>query len=238
VITGRITSHSLPKLVTERLIDLIAGGQLPPGSTLPPERELCETLGVSRIALREATQVLKALGVLDSSPGRGTVVVKSAPYAAFEQLSLLLGLSTDAMLHVLEARRILEAAAIRLAAERATEAHLTELRAILKRQADALDDRKRFSEEDMAFHRTIISAAQNPILLQMLDGVARPLWSVRLRTAEIPGRLQKALGYHTRLVRALSKHDADAAERILLQHLDDIAADVAKLREQPSTSDQ
>lgn len=227
MISGPIKSHSIPKLVTERLIEMIVNGQLPRGSTLPPERELCETLGVSRIALREATQVLKALGVLDSSPGRGTVVVRSAPYAAFESLSLLIGLSDQAVLHVVEARRVLEAAAVRLATERVEKQDLDDLRASLARQAKATGDQRGFSEEDMYFHRTLVAAAGNPVLLQMLDGVAKTLWSARLRTAEIPGRLQKALGYHTRLVEMVERKDAAGAERVLLEHLDDIAADIA-----------
>jgi GntR family transcriptional regulator, transcriptional repressor for pyruvate dehydrogenase complex len=222
-----IASPSLPRLVTERLVDMIVDGELPPGSILPTERELCEMLGVSRIALREATQVLKALGVLASSPGRGTVILDSAEHAAFEQLSLLLRLSQQAMLDVLEARRILEAAAVRLAAQRATEAELAVLDDSLRRQELLLDEPAAFVEEDGRFHRTIVTAARNRILLQMLDGVARTFWSARRRTTTAPAGRAGALQRHRRLVSALRARDPNRAEGMLLEHLDAVAADIA-----------
>lgn len=226
VSSAPIETASLPKLVMRRLVDMIASGELPQGSRLPTERQLCETLGVSRIALREATQVLKMLGVLDSSPGRGTIVARSAPYAAIQLMSLLVGISRDALLHLVEARRVIEAAAARLAAERVDEVELEAMEACLIRQRGALDDPIRFSDEDMTLHRTMVTAAHNPVLLQMLDAVAGSLWSSRLQTARIPGRLEKALGFHTRLVAALREHRPAKAEEVLLAHLDDLATDI------------
>jgi DNA-binding FadR family transcriptional regulator len=231
VSTAPIAADSLPKLVMERLIDMIASGELGHGARLPTERQLCETLGVSRIALREATQVLKMLGVLDSSPGRGTIVSASAPYAAIQLMSLLVGTSRDALLHLIEARRVIEAAAARLAAQRADDAELDTMEACLERQHAALGDPVRFSEEDMVLHRTMVAAGHNPVLLQMLDAVARSLWSARLQTGTIPGRLEKAYGFHSRLLAALRQHRPALAERVLLEHLDDLAADIVATRQ-------
>lgn len=222
-----IASDSLPKLVIDRLIEMMMSGELPQGAKLPTEKELSESLGVSRIALREATQVLKVLGVLESSPRRGTTVVRSAPYAAIQQVSLLVGLHGEALLHLVEARRVLESAAARLAAQRATEDELRTMERCIERQAEALDDPIRFSEQDMLLHRTMVAASRNPVLLRMMDGVARSLWASRKRTAEIPGRLEKALAFHRRLLTALRSRDPDAAERVLRAHLDDLSADIS-----------
>ena len=221
-----IRSKSVPELVIDRIVELIAQGELPPGATLPSERELAAQLGVSIIALREATRVLKTLGVLGSATRRGTVVLPNAAYAQFEQLGILMALSEQTMANVVEARSILEGRAVRLAAVRATSDEIRDLRRILGRQRLAVNDVVRFPIEDEAFHRAAVAASHNPILVTVLDGMRHPLRVLRQQTALLPGRLDKALVYHTRLADAIAAGDAEAAERALLDHLEDVAADV------------
>lgn len=221
-----IRSKSVPELVIDRLIEMIASGDLPRGQRLPTEHELATELGVSIVALREATRVLKTLGVLGSAPRRGTVVLPDAGYAQFEQLGILMSLSERSTANVVEARAIVEGAAVRLAAMRATTEEVFELRRILGRQRQALHDVERFPVEDEIFHRTTVAAAHNPILLTVIDGIRQPVGVLRRQTALIPGRLDKALRYHSQLVDAIEAHDSDAAERVLLAHLEDITMDV------------
>jgi DNA-binding FadR family transcriptional regulator len=221
-----IRSKSVPELVIDRIVEMIALGELPPGKTLPPEPELAGQLGVSIIALREATRVLKTLGVLGSATRRGTVVLPNAAYAQFEQLGILMALSEQTMASVVEARSIVEGRAVRLAAQRATTDEIRELRRILERQRFAVADVVRFPLEDEAFHRAAVAAAHNPILVTVLDGMRHPLRVLRQQTALLPGRLDKALVYHTRLADAIAAGDPEAAERALLDHLEDVATDV------------
>ncbi|HEY5278031.1 MAG TPA: FadR/GntR family transcriptional regulator [Coriobacteriia bacterium] len=222
----RIRSKSVPELVIDRIVEMIALGELPPGKTLPSEREFAAQLGVSIVALREATRVLKMLGVFGSVPRRGTIVLPSAAYGQFEQLGILMALSEQTIVNVLEARSIVEGRAVRLAAMRATSDEVRELRRILERQRLAVGDVIRFPLEDEAFHRVAVAAAHNPILVTVLDGMRHPLRVLRQQTALLPGRLDKALVYHARLADAIAAGDPDAAERALLDHLEDVATDV------------
>ena len=231
----RIRSKSVPELVIDRLVEMIALGELPPGATLPTERELAVHLGVSIIALREATRVLKTLGVLGSSPRRGTIVLPHAAYGQFEQLSILMALGERTVANVVEARCIVEGRAVRLAALRATADEIHELRRMLERQRLAVSDVARFPEEDEAFHRAVVAAAHNPILVTVLDGMRYPLRVLRQQTALLPGRLDKALVYHTRLAEAIASGDPDAAEQALLDHLEDVATDVRSRRDEVGT---
>jgi DNA-binding FadR family transcriptional regulator len=217
---------AVSELVMDRIVEMIAAGELVPGMVLPTERELAQQLGVSIVALREATRVLKILGVLHSVPRRGTVVLPGVEYAQFEHLGILLGLSVQATAHVVEARSIVEGHAVRLAAMRATKEELAEMRRILKRQQNLITDVVRYPQEDEAFHRVTVVAAHNPILVTVIDAIRPQLRIVRQQTALLPLRLGKAMTYHTRLVDAIAAHDPDAAEAALLDHLEDVSTDV------------
>ncbi len=233
--TRPIRSKSVPDLIIDRIVEMIALGELPPGATLPAERVLADELGVSIIALREATRVLKTLGVLGAAPRRGTVVLPNAAYAQFEQLGILMALGERTMSNLVEARSIVEGRAVRLAAERATREEIDEIRRILERQQLALGDVVRFPLEDEAFHRATVAAAHNPILVTVLDGMRHPLRVLRQQTALLPGRLEKAIKYHGRLVDAIAQGDPDAAERALLDHLEDVETDVKSRLDQGGT---
>ena len=58
--------------VARRLLDLFTDGSVPPGTRLPPERQLAATLEVGRSAVREALAALEILGIVDVRPGSGT----------------------------------------------------------------------------------------------------------------------------------------------------------------------
>lgn len=226
---GPVANASLPRKVVERILRMIADGEIKVAESLPNENDLAEQLGVSRMALREATQVLKVLGVIKSVPGRGTVILPTAPYATFEQLSLLLSIAPESLLHMLEARAVVERAAARLAAERASEEEVAALRASLERQEELANDPENWPREDARFHTLLVAASQNPVLAQMLNSIAGPLESGRRGTAAIPGRLAKALEFHRRLVAAIAAHDPERAEQLMSDHLKDVAADVRAL---------
>jgi len=166
------------------------------------------------------------LGVFGSVPRRGTIVLPSAAYGQFEQLGILMALSDQTTANVVEARSIVEGRAVRLAAMRATTDEIRDLRRILERQRLAVHDVVRFSLEDEAFHRAAVVAAHNPILVTVLDSMRHPLRVLRQQTALLPMRLEKALSYHTRLADAIAARDPEAAERALLDHLEDVAIDV------------
>ncbi len=221
-----VAGKSVSEFVIDRIVEMIAQKELAPGVVLPTEKELAQQLGVSLIALREATRVLKILGVLRSVPRRGTIVLPQAEYAQFEQLGILLGLSAENTGNVMEARSIVEGRAVRLAAQRATPEEIAEMRRLLNRQERHVHDVVGYPQEDEAFHRATVIAAHNPILVTVLDAMRRPLRVVRQQTALLPHRLEKAMTYHTRLVDAIAARDPDAAEHALLDHLEDVSADV------------
>ena len=95
-----------------KIQELIRSGGLKPGDRLPPEKELSNSLGLSRNSLREAVKALEMINVLDVRRGDGTYVTNLQPRSAADAMSFVLELYQDeTILELLEVRRILEAAA-------------------------------------------------------------------------------------------------------------------------------
>ena len=100
-----------------KIKEMIVSGELAPGDRLPPEKELSESLGLSRNSLREAVKALELIRVLDVRRGDGTYVTSLEPSLLLEALSFVADIHQDAsVLELFEVRRILEPAAAALAA--------------------------------------------------------------------------------------------------------------------------
>src|ERR1041385_6362096 len=71
-----VPRKKLSEMVAERIKDHILTHSLRPGDRLPTEQDLADRFGVSRISVREATQALSFLGMIEASPRRGLKVGK------------------------------------------------------------------------------------------------------------------------------------------------------------------
>ena len=137
----------------ERIKEMIISKELRPGDRLPREADLAERLGLSRSSLREAVRALSLVRILDVRRGDGTYVTSLDASLLLDALSFVIELHQDrSMLDLLEARRLLEADAAALAAQRRAPEHLAELRALIDAMT-ACAGVDEFVENDMAFHQ-------------------------------------------------------------------------------------
>ncbi len=154
--------------VLEYVRDEIASGRLKPGSKLPVENEIAETLGVSRTPVREAVKILEAVGILDVRIGLGTYVQPSLQPSIAQLLMFQLYLRHTTPQKMMEARRIIERGCAELAADRRTPENLKEM-------ADSIEVLESFSgreqeqpeealEADLAFHRAVCKATNNELI--------------------------------------------------------------------------
>ena len=125
--------------VFEYLQSNLTSGVWKPGQRIPSERELCATLGVSRVSVRAAIGKLKGLGLLESRQGGGTFV---SPKQIEDEVS------------VFEFRHILECESASLAAMRATQVQISKLEEINENMAEAEDDSD-IARYDLMFHQTL-----------------------------------------------------------------------------------
>ncbi|MHA7664123.1 FadR/GntR family transcriptional regulator [Mycolicibacterium sp. HS_4_1] len=149
--------------ITEAVLD----GAFPPGSALPPERELAEQLGVNRTSLRQALARLQHMGLIEARQGSGNVVRDPGTLthpAMVEALVRRLG--PDFLLELLEIREVLGAYIGRVAAERGTPEDFSALRSALA-AVEAADSASARQAADLAYFAVLIHATGNRALALM-----------------------------------------------------------------------
>ncbi|WP_461833453.1 FadR/GntR family transcriptional regulator, partial [Desulfothermus sp.] len=163
-----------PKRISDEIFEqirkLIVEGKLRPGDKLPPERELAAQMGVSRPTLREAINKLEARGLLEQRQGGGTFV-KSLGNETFDFAFEEYANKKDAIVDLMEVRKILETWAAYTAAERITDEELKQLDQYLKEMEEALKKGKIGYDSDADFHSTISYATKNIFLIHIMNTI-------------------------------------------------------------------
>src|SRR5918992_6037570 len=149
----------------DQILDMLISGGMNPGERLPPERELCERLGVSRTVVREALNLLEARGLISIEHGRGAVISGGNTDAVRDTLGLILRVRPKALWELLEIRKILEVEIAGLAAERVEEEDVRAMRVQLERMAASIDAPRGYVDADVEFHTLLAGAARNGVLL-------------------------------------------------------------------------
>src|SRR6201995_4998092 len=137
---SKVSVGRISEIIVEQIRLLMRQGQLRPGARLPPERDLCERFGVSRVTVREALRMLESSGLVEIRVGArgGAFVTAPSSNRVGEGLTDLLTLSVRRAADVTEVRLILEVVIVPLVCERATEQALSDLEKICQRSEEAL----------------------------------------------------------------------------------------------------
>jgi GntR family transcriptional repressor for pyruvate dehydrogenase complex len=222
VTPGRLGRETLSDRLATRLSTQIEKGELAPGDRLPTEAQLALAHGVSRSVVREAVHRIKSRGLLVSRQGSGVFVSAPAEHRPLEFDPRVLE-SVDAVVHVVEVRRVLEGEIAALAAPPPTPAHVAGVRRALAALDAAVAAGHDGVAEDLAFHRAIGEATGNPqfshllgFLEQYLREGMRITRGNEARRADFMEAVRKE---HRCIVDAVAAHDAAAARRAATSHL-------------------
>lgn len=220
---GQIQRRKLSQAVLDRLMERIDRGELAAGEQLPSERELMETLGVGRPAVREALQALERSGIITITHGeRARVAVPSAASLVAQiagGAQHLLRTRPNTLEHLKEARIFLEAGLARMAAERATPADIDMLRARIEQQRRSRPRPGEFLDGDMAFHRQIAEMTGNPIFPALIEAMFGWLTESYRSLVRAPGAESLTLAEHERILAAIAARDPGQAEDAMREHL-------------------
>ncbi|MER6680051.1 FadR/GntR family transcriptional regulator [Streptomyces olivaceoviridis] len=202
---------SLSAQLVASLRSHIESGGWPVGTRIPPEQTLIEELGVGRSTLREAIGALVHLGLLEPRAGDGTYV-----RSASELQSVMVRRASSAQRDkVLELRTVLEEYASGAAALRRSEEQLRELRELLA-DADAAsagEDTAAATSVDALFHRAVVRASGNDLLMEVYDYLGTALTTSLGGLPWDAAHAEEHAGLHRRLVAAIAARDAgDARE--------------------------
>jgi len=195
----------LHEAAAERLRELIIEGVLAPGAHLN-ERLLCAQLGVSRTPLREALRTLAGEGIVELLPNRGAVVAT---------------LGRADVEHAFELMGALEALNGELAARRATDAEIAEVRALHFEMlaAHTRRDLPAYYRLNREVHLRLADCARNPLLHETWQRLNRRLQALRFRSNLNRDKWDAAVDEHGQMVEALAARDGDRLAALLRRHL-------------------
>lgn len=214
--TARVNRTPLADQAAELLLARIRAGEWTLGAKLPGETTLAPQLGVGRSTVREAVRQLAGRGVLASRQGAGVFVT-----------SLDVPEDWDAVLRraditsVIEARIAIETEAAALAADRRTPAELRAMRRALAERDVRRSQVEEHVDADTAFHRSIVVAAHNPLLVELFDGLTPRSRQAMVEMLRIRGQFGQDADQddHARLVEAIAERDDRAAAGRSRAHL-------------------
>ncbi|MFD1883893.1 FadR/GntR family transcriptional regulator [Paracoccus pacificus] len=219
LLRGANLSSNVFEATVERIGKSIKLGLLKPGQQLPPERELAELMGVSRVTVRSAIQVLTAGGFLMARRGRngGTFVVEKPP--VWKGGGAGAGSGPVAVSGFLDRRFVLETGICELAAIRATDTQVGSLRERVGRLGELIGDLTAFRREDAQFHIAIAEATGNQDLVRHAAELQAELSDLIGQLPPSEDALIHSNLQHAKVVACIACHDGAGARQAMAEHL-------------------
>lgn len=215
-----------PDEITAVLRQRIDTGAYPPGSKLPPTRELAEVFRVSPPIVREALSRLKYDGYVEPRQGSG-VYVKTKLSPASLRLPITLSEDIGMLAETFEMRLHVEQSCAELAAQRRTRKDLVLLRTELSAMAEAVLQRADGTAADVRFHFAVAATARNSAMLKLVEFVhgslAASVKTARSNSDLTPGHPEAAQAEHVAIYQAIEAGDADAARLAVRLHMEGAA---------------
>ncbi len=231
----RISPKKISDEIIEQFKDLVSTGQLKPGDELPSERELAESIGVSRPLLREALHALHAMGFIEIRP-RSKILVKSLAQKPVEDpLSLLITDDPEKFFELLDIRRAMESWAAFNAAKKATASDIKRLEEIIGRDQENLRQNRNDAKTDADFHIAVALAAHNTILSHLTASCYTMLWSTqkmsRQQLFKKRENKQRIAEQHLRIFHAIKSGNPNQASREARRHINFVEEELKGLME-------
>lgn len=203
--------------IVDLLGEAIVAGRHAPGASLPPEPLLGAELGVSRTVVREAVKSLIAKGLVTTGPKVGTRVQPEDQWNWFDPDVITwrsrAGITPEFLRDLQDLRRIVEPAAVRLAAERATVADIAAMEQAYAGMVEAAQGGGDYVHHDLQFHQGLLRAGGNRLLLHMSRALSALLrTSFELSTSKKDGA-RHSLPLHRAVLDAVIARDPGRAER-------------------------
>ncbi|WP_110648963.1 FadR/GntR family transcriptional regulator [Salinicola peritrichatus] len=239
-----IRAQRLYRQIADQLLELIRRGEFPPGTLLPPERDLAQQLGVSRASVREALIALEVIGQVEVRVGHGVLVLERAtevetsvmsaarskePWAMDPEFASEIELDLDREIppfSLLQARHYLEPETASLAALNASDDDLEAIRAAYRRNVEDNLHGGNNMVGDRLFHIRIAEASGNAAYAMMIKHLLGHQYGVMFRRlqalfmeTDMPRQSQDD---HERILAAIEARNAEAARNAMEVHLDHV----------------
>ncbi|MCJ0762324.1 FadR/GntR family transcriptional regulator [Variovorax terrae] len=217
----------------DHLGEAIVAGRYVAGAVIPPEPLLCEELGVSRTVVREAVKSLIAKGLLTTGPKVGTRVQPESQWNWFDPDVIIwqskAGLTPEFLRDLQDLRRVVEPAAVRLAAERATAQDIADIEIAFAGMKQAVEVGGDYVTHDLRFHQGLLRACHNRMIVQMSKALGALLrTSFEISTTRKDGP-RNSLPLHRAVLDAVIAHQPAKAEKAVLILIDGARDDIEQV---------
>jgi len=222
--TPRTRAPKLGTTVVQQLVDDIVRGVYRPGSTLPPEADLCQHFAVSRTVVRESVKVVQEKGLVHIEHGRGTHVADQQRWNLLDDIVLTAIIAHDANLSFLDelvaTRAALEADMAASAAGLRTREDDTRIAAALATMTATIGRVPEFAAADAHFHDMVMAASRNRlgrVIVNRIHDKARQ--SMRYHGRYNDAVMRRTVAEHQAVYDAIAARDAPAAAAAMRVHI-------------------
>jgi GntR family transcriptional repressor for pyruvate dehydrogenase complex len=211
--------------VLDAMAEMIERAGLEVGDRLPPEVAIAAALGVGRSTIREALNRWEGLGLIRRRRGDGTYLTAKVRVSR-GPLPTMVQLEGEAILRLLDMRRVIESGTVRRAAANATKAQRTEIARLCDVLLAIVDAGQPYRAADMAFHAAICDATGNPMFGQLLQRMDEAFERSAESPFSVPGFGLASFPPHRTLSDAIVAGDSDAAEAALNTIIDRVEDEI------------
>jgi GntR family transcriptional repressor for pyruvate dehydrogenase complex len=215
IFTALSKNSSATQAIFNQIKDSLMAGKFKPGDRLPSELELSEEFGVSRLTVREAIKMLRALGVVDVKRGDGTFFASQINGVILEPMvfALILGQGNPASL--VESRLYIEQTIMEVIMKHCTPEDIKNIESKIEEMARNINsgngESKKLLQCDLDFHQAILDATHNPILITIGMTLMKLFINSMERTLTVCGAV-RAMEVHRVILRAIQEQNVEAAK--------------------------
>lgn len=223
---NRVSSNKLYMQIYDQILSEIQLGTFQIGDKLPTERELCAQFGVSRAPIRQALSALEMKGYIYSRQGEGVYVKSTVTQdEALTDESFINSVSPE---DIVEARMSIEPLIARMAAQRATQEEISQLRKTIKQMESETSAGHYVPETDERLHMEIARASHNDLFIQFMTVITQAMkqqemWRfIRDRTVTRPDYRDTNFIEHQEIIEAIEQKKEDTAARLMTEHMQNL----------------
>lgn len=214
-----VEKDSVPVQIVNYFLDALSSGELQNEQQIPPERVLCEKLGVGRSTLREALRILEMMGVVEKRSD-GTYVHLQTKNIIKEAIAIDFAVGVTNYAELVELRNFLEVESVVNAAKNRTEEDLKVLRDLCDKTKDNLTDVQRYAEYSTEFHLEVARSTHNEFFSEIFEAIRLLMFDYQKNNMKTDAEINKSYTDHLKLLDAISEQNPQKAEELMRRHLD------------------
>lgn len=217
--------ESLSTQTLDQLIGWLRDGTFKSGSKLPSQNELVEHFGVSRTGIREALQMMAVLNLIDIKPGLGCYVKRVSPEYIIHADVLAILLEKESVVHVIEARKLVESSIAALSTERALPEDFWKMEDVLIAIDRSIQKGESIAVTCTEFHCALAEASHNPVLAKLVRSFTQLMTRagklLERSVDDLPAFMRYELKCHQDLFQVIKRRDPEMSRQAMITHITD-----------------